>query len=121
MFVVQPVSVLANNTSKQVQPRGAQPSRWNPAEPDSTALYPCGRACVNASQYVTAFPLPTPVHHTTSPRAAAALKQVPQVFAAPFASDEHPTGTPVLCPTLLMCETEHPNPNLSCLDICIRI
>lgn len=87
-----------------------------PAEPDS-----CGRACVNASQYVAAFPLPTPVHHTTFPRAAAALQQVPQVFAAPFASDEHPTGTPVLCPTLLMCETEHPNPNLSCLAIYIRI
>jgi hypothetical protein len=35
-----------------------------------------------------------------------------QVFAIPFSGDKHPTGMPTPCIPFLLCENEHPNPNL---------
>jgi hypothetical protein len=45
-----------------------------------------------------------------------------QVFIGLFASSELPPGMPAAwLPSLLLCETEHPNHNLSYLSICNRI
>jgi hypothetical protein len=44
-----------------------------------------------------------------------------EVFVGPYAGDEHPPGMPIPYFPFLLCETEHINPNLIYLAICIPI